>query len=194
MTLLSLHPHSLAAPGLLLLRIAQWGLIGLSAGFLGASFWIWQETRQLTEAVQIQQEAVTRAEHLQQQFLEQARKQGFDLSDTRIQQLAQEVSFAQQLSMRRRFSWTRFLSDLEAAVPPHVAMESIVLNFPKTSLVLNGMARELSDLSSFVERLERHPAFNHVVVSSHKLKQPKEKRQAKNPVVTFSMKVTYTPN
>src|SRR5262247_711862 len=54
------------------------------------------------------------------QLIAQAQQEGIDLSGPSLQQLIAEVSLANQLLTKRHFSWTQFLSTLEAAIPQHV--------------------------------------------------------------------------
>lgn len=184
---------SLSAPGLHLLWMGQWILVLASLSFLGASGWIGWESQNLEDHIATLQEAVTRAQRLDQEYVEQARAQGFDLSTARQTALTQEIEFANSLFAHHEFSWTRFLSDLEAAIPLRISMESVSLNFKDGTISLSGAASTLNDLQSMVNHLEEHGAFHDVVVLSHKIKTPDKREKTQKPSVIFSMKVTYQP-
>ena len=186
---------SLTAPGIRLVSGVQWILVLASVSFFILAVWVLWHSQRIEAKILKREEAVVQAQGMNQQYLQQARVEGFDLSPQRIETLPQEISFANRISSHQAFSWTRFLSDLEAAVPLNISMKSVAPNFKDASIVLTGSADTLSDLTDLVEGLEEHPAFNRVILSSHKIKKFKEKDQKtrQRDYVAFSMKVTYNP-
>ena len=186
---------SLTAPGIRLVSGAQWILVLASVSFFILAVWVLWHSQRIEAKILKREEAVVHAQGMNQQYLQQARLEGFDLSPQRIETLPQEISFANRISSHQAFSWTRFLSDLETAVPLNISMKSVVPNFRDASIVLTGSADTLGDLTDLVEGLEEHPAFNHVILSSHKIKKSNEKEQKtrQRDYVAFSLKVTYNP-
>ena len=101
------------------------------------------------------------------------------------------MTFAKTIRTHQRFSWTQFLNDLEATVPEKISMDSVTLNFKDATIALQGSAATLNDLNRFVDELENHRAFHHVVLSRHSHKSKKKDKQHK--YVVFTMKVSYEP-
>lgn len=183
---------SLNAPGLQIVRWLQTILFLVAVGFLSCSMWIVWETYALDEQIVELQQAITRTQMLDQQFVQEAQAQeGLNFSPARMSLLAQEVEFAKRLHTHQSFSWTIFLTELEAAVPDRISMESITLNFRDGTIALSGSAATLSDLQALVNGLDAHRSFADVVVASHKIKTPDEREPNAKPYVVFSLKVTY---
>ncbi|MFB3071072.1 MAG: PilN domain-containing protein, partial [Nitrospirales bacterium] len=109
-----------------------------------------------------------------------------------LQTLPQHVAFAKELATHQKFSWTQLLNDLEAAVPIRISIESVTLDFRNSSIAVSGAALTLEDLSALVHGLEQHPAFQHIVVSNHKVQKKKDKKR-KFSFIAFSLAVTYQP-
>jgi Tfp pilus assembly protein PilN len=59
----------------------------------------------------------------------------------------------------RRFSWTRFLSDIEAVVPTGVAMKRVDFNRNDGTLSLEGVAQSPEALRNLIVGLERSASF-----------------------------------
>ena len=180
---------SLTPPGIRTIQWIQWGLTFLTGALLLWSTWIWLESHTLRDRIAHYEAAVKRGQQINQQYIQQLQREGFDLSKSRQQTLPKEVAFAKRLRMQQAFSWTRFLSDLETAVPPRISMASVSLNFKNGSIALGGSAEALKDLMSFVEKLEAHPAFHNVVLSKHFEKTKGGKN--KIPYIVFNMTVSY---
>jgi Tfp pilus assembly protein PilN len=109
--------------------------------------------------------------------------EGVDLSDTAMGRLTAQVVFANDLIAKRAFSWTRFLSDLEATVPPRVSINSIRLDFKDAVIAIGGSALSLKDLTTFIISLEDHRAFKDATLLHHRVQD--------NDVVEFSLTVRY---
>ncbi len=171
------------------LLFVQWGLICLTIAGLSISGAIWWISQSLDQQTAQYDQQIQELQTYNQQLIINASSQGIDLSDQRIQTLPKEVTFAHQLRKQLGFSWTQFLNDLESTVPTHLAMQSVKVNFKETSIALNGSAKSLPDINRFVDRLEAHPSFHHVVLSQHVLKR---KRKSKvKPFVLFTLTVLY---
>ena len=182
---------SLTDPGIGTLGLVQWGLTLLIVGSLAIAGYIVWYTGELTDEITYLEQGLTQIQASNHQLMSQAASKGFDLSNSRIQALPKEVAFARQIRKQQSFSWTRFLNDLEATVPPKVSMDSVVLNFKEGSIALSGTSATLKDLNSLVNRLETHPAFHHVVLSRHALKNMGKNKKKR--FLQFTMTVGYTP-
>ena len=185
---------SLAGQGFGLLRAAQWVLTLFIVGSLGAAAWMWWDSRTLVEAAAKHEQAAERVRETSRQFLAQASRAGLDLSDGRIQTLGREVAFANQLLEKRAFSWTRFLTELEDGVPPHISISSVTLSFKDSTITLNGTALTLKDVTTLVNNLENHQAFHDVVLSQHRFKESAEGKAAGHNTagtVEFTLTVVY---
>ncbi|MER3422042.1 MAG: hypothetical protein C4293_01215, partial [Nitrospiraceae bacterium] len=128
-------------------------------------------SRRLESQAGQHEEAAQRVEALTRKFVDQAKRAGIDLTEDRKTRLSQEVAFANRLLEQQAFSWTRFLGDLEEAVPPHVSIRSVALNFKDSVITLNGEALTLKDVTELVNGLENHSAFRNVVLSQHRVKE-----------------------
>jgi Tfp pilus assembly protein PilN len=113
------------------------------------------------------------------------------LSDHAIQKIPQHISFVKQVRERVGFSWTQLLTDLESAVPKSLMMRTVSLDEKTNTVLLNGSAQSLQDLTRLIHQLEKHQAFHDVILTQH---AKKKKQSTKNQsFVVFSMKVSYDP-
>jgi len=189
----------LTARGFGVLRAAQAIMSLVIAGGIGAAVWFWAESRILRAAAVPYEAATQRIIGITANYVKQAKLAGYDLSDERLTGLEQEVSFANQMVAKRAFSWTRFLTDLEDAVPPRVSISSVALGFKDgaSTITLTGSALMLRDLTALVNGLENHAAFRHVVLSHHRIQGPPERadgtsrEQAGARRVEFGLTATY---
>jgi Tfp pilus assembly protein PilN len=150
---------------------------------VGMITWNVREARAIrTLAVEVEQ-ALVRVQEQDRQVQLRGQMEGVDLSDTAMGRLTAQVVFANDLIAKRAFSWTRFLSDLEAAVPPRVSITSIRLDFKDAVITLAGSALSLKDLTTFVISLEDHRAFKDA--------QLLHTRTQDNDVVEFNLTVRY---
>ena len=170
----------------------------LTLAAFGMTAWAWWASQDLTEEAQRYEQATERVQRQTQQLVAESKRVGLELSDKQTGILAREAVFANQLLEKRAFSWTRFLGDLESALPARISIGSVALNFKDSTITLNGAARTFKDLTAFVDGLEEHPAFFNVVLSNHRIKEPKgEERkhgQAPDPgmqTVEFTLTVNY---
>jgi hypothetical protein len=190
---------SLTATGFSLLRAVQWALTFVIAVSATVALWFWWESRTIGELAAQRERATERAQETNRQFAQQASQAGRDLSEVRAKELGQQVAFVNRLTEQRAFSWTRFLSDLEEAVPPHISISSVALDFKETVITLNGTALTLKDLTAMVNKLDNHPAFRNVILSQHRFVEPAGRAESKAPgkdeprTVEFTMTVTYRP-
>ncbi|MEK7838788.1 MAG: PilN domain-containing protein, partial [candidate division NC10 bacterium] len=152
----------------------------LLAGLIG---WEAFQARDLDSRLADARQAVVRVREQDNRLRLQAQTEGMDLSDDALRKLPREVAFANQVAMKRTFSWTRFLGDLEEAVPPRVAINSIRVDSTDTMITLNGSAASLQALTVFIIGLEDHRAFAHALLQQHRMQD--------NGLVEFGLTVRY---
>ncbi|MEW6246108.1 MAG: PilN domain-containing protein [Nitrospirota bacterium] len=129
--------------------------------------------------------ALQRVREQDRAFVAESAKEGIDLSDAALQRLPGEVALANQLLEKRVFSWTRFLTELEQAIPSRLAINSIRLD-PNSSIIrLNGAAFSLEDVTALAVALQDHPTFKDPVLGQH--------RDAGNGLVEFDLTLRYRP-
>ena len=104
-----------------------------------------------------------------QQLLAQAQQEGVDLSGPSLQQLPAEVSLANQLLTKRHFSWTQFLSALEAAIPQHVSIKSIRLDPGSAVVHITGLAVTVEDVTALTVTMQDHAVFRDPVLDQHRV-------------------------
>lgn len=101
------------------------------------------------------------------QLLAETRKEGIDLSESSLQQLPGVVAQANQLLVRRNFSWTQFLSGLEGALPPNVSIKGVHLDPASAIVYIVGVAATVEDVSALTMHLQTHPVFYDPVLGEH---------------------------
>lgn len=134
------------------------------------------------QIVEVEQ-ALAGVRDLDNRVRQQAQGEGVDLSDTALQRLPREVVFANHVIMKWAFSWTRFLTDLEEAVPPGVAIHGIKPDAQGSIITLGGTALSLKDLTTLIISLEDHRAFKDAVLGQHRLSE--------NNLVEFGLTMRY---
>jgi hypothetical protein len=160
---------------------AMLGLLLLT--LIGLIAWDFQQAKALETQVAAVENALARVRDQDSRLQLQAKTEGLDVSDAAFQRLPVEVAFANQVIAKRIFSWTRFLSDLEEAVPVRVAIHSIRLDVKGSMIALNGSALTLQDLTALIIGLEDHRAFRDAVLGRHHVKD--------NGLVEFTLTVRY---
>lgn len=183
---------SLASSSLVVVQLIQAALVGASLIFFSGIGWLWWETQEVEAEIREYEEGVSQVMETSRQFRQQAEAKGYNLSDQWIQALPQHVAFSNALASQQKFSWTQFLNDLETAVPARISMDSVVLDFQRSTITLSGAALTLDDLSALVNGLERHQAFQQIVLANHKILKKDDKRR-KFSFFAFNLEVTYQP-
>jgi len=148
-----------------LMLIALCGIIGVSI------FWSVAQTVLIMRG---QHEMQARLDHVRmqdQQLLAEAQQEGIDLSESVSQQLPVEVSLANQLLTKRNFSWTQFLSALEAAIPRDVSIQSIHLDPGSTVVHITGLAVTVEDVTALTVTLQDNAFFHDPVLGQHRAGQ-----------------------
>jgi len=160
------------------------GLMLLSLAFIGLFAWDYQRLQDVQAETAVAEQALVRARDQDRRLQADGRAEGLDLSDPALQRMVKDVAFANQLIAKRAFSWTHFLGDLEEAIPPRVAINSVRLDIKESAIALNGTASSLKDLTALIISLEDHPAFHDAVLSQHHVQD--------NTLVDFTLTVRYT--
>jgi Tfp pilus assembly protein PilN len=75
------------------------------------------------------------------------------------EQLVKDLTAMSGLMESKKFSCTRFLTNIEAVVPKGVALKKVAFNPHDHSLTLEGMAHSPESLRNLVERLEKSSSF-----------------------------------
>jgi hypothetical protein len=159
-----------AAPSIVsTLRAFQWSLIGLTVLSIGLIGWWWQETQEVDAIAERYETAALRTATLNRQFEAQLAREGLSLPGDQIAMVQGKIAFANLLSEKRAFSWTRLLSELEETVPANVSIGSVKLDFQQSNIVVDGLARSLQDVNVFVQTLQTHQAFQKAVLAKHEV-------------------------
>ena len=154
-------------PAVPLLRAAQAGLIGLILLCVGVSVWWWDESWTLNETAERFETRAARTDTLNRQFEASLKRERLTLPGDQIALIQGKIAFANQLTEKRAFSWTRLLSELEETVPAQVSVGSVKLDFHQSRILLDGIAASLQDVNTFVRALQRHQAFHGAVLVKH---------------------------
>ncbi len=162
---------------------ARTALLALSGALILTLVWETAHIMFVTWEAREIQAALARVHAQDKQLVEEARAKGIDLSEHMMQQLPGEVALANQIIEKRSFSWTRFLSELEQAIPTHVAISSIRLDPGRLVIHLTGTAVSLEDVTTFTVALQDHPTFKNPVLGQH--------RDAGNGTVEFDLTLHY---
>jgi len=144
-------------------------LVALS-GIVGVSI-LWSVT-QTVMTMRDRHDMQARLDHIRMQdhqLLAEAQQEGIDLSGPALQQLPAEVNLANQLLSKRHFSWTQFLSVLEAAMPRHVSIKSIRLDPGSAVVHITGLAVTVEDVTALTITLQDHDVFRDPVLDQHRV-------------------------
>lgn len=165
---------AVAPPMVSTLHALQWSLISLtvlSVGFIG---WWWQETQDVDAIAERYETAAVRTEILNRQFEAQLVREELTLPGDQVAMVQGKIAFANLLSEKRAFSWTRLLSELEETVPANVSIASVKLDFQQSNIIVDGLARSLQDVNVFVQTLQTHRAFQRAVLAKHEVHKGRE--------------------
>lgn len=160
-------------------------LAAVSLFLIGLTVWDLWEARALRDQAAVVEQALARVQEQDRRVQQAAQTEGVDLSDGALGKLTGDVAFANELIAQRAFSWTRFLSDLEDAVPPGVSIRQIRLNSKGAAVTIGGSALSLKELAALVISLEDHRTFTDANLLEHRVQE--------NDVVNFSVTAHYQP-
>ena len=158
---------SFKPPAIAVVRRMQWILSVIALTCLVCAVSFLQESRSLDEQSDYYEHALARQHRLTQLLAEDMARTGLTLTDERINAVRKDVAFANQLTQKRDFSWTEMLHNLENAVPSHVSISSVRLNFQDSTIVLHGTVKTIQDLNSLVAKLDEAGTFSRVALTEH---------------------------
>lgn len=121
---------------------------------------------------------------------EQTRSLNQKMSRSNATAKLSEVEQLNQLLLRKSFSWTRLLANLEKLVPEDVRMVSlqpVVDEQGKIYLNMNVRGRTLADVTEFLKALENSKVFHDVALAVE------EKKGAAAGEVEFTLSASYNP-
>ncbi|MBS0169835.1 MAG: PilN domain-containing protein [Nitrospira sp.] len=145
-------------------------VIMILAGAIGvAIFWDMSQAWLVWQEVQSMETALAQVQERDRELLKEAQHEGLDLSDAALQLLPKEIEFANHLIEKRSFSWTRFLTELERAIPQRIAVNSIRLDPTNSTIMLTGSARALEDVTTLTVTFQDHPQFKDPVLGQHRV-------------------------
>lgn len=145
-------------------------VLAVATGVLGVSI-VWSAT-QTVMMVSDRYNMQAGLEHIRTQdreLLAEAQREGIDLSEASLRQLSAEVTLANQLLTKRHFSWTQFLSALEAAIPRHVSIQSIRLDPGSAVVHMTGLAVTVEDVTALTATLQDNAVFRDPVLGQHRM-------------------------
>jgi hypothetical protein len=180
---------NLSAPGTQYLQLTQFGLNLLTVGALALTGSFWWYGSALNQQIDVIEEQVATVQAANEQLIAQAQMTGLDLSHQAIHGIPPQVAFVKQVRERVGFSWTQLLNDLETAIPPDITMNSVSLDEKHHTILLQGSATSLPDLNRLIHQLDKHPAFQKVMLSQHASKHKKDERGESH--IAFSLTVSY---
>ncbi len=146
---------------------AQFALMALCAVVALLIAWSVVRTAGLSYDRQKLEARLSQVREQERQLALLAGQDGLDLSQGSLQRLPAEVSLANQLLAKRNFSWTQFLSGLEEAIPPRVAIKSVRLDPGSAFIHLTGAALTVEDVTALALKLQNHPIFHDPVLGQH---------------------------
>jgi Tfp pilus assembly protein PilN len=145
-------------------------VIMLLAGAIGmAMLWDISQAWLVWQDVGSMESALNQVQERDRELLKEAQQEGLDLSEAALQALPKEIEFANQLIEKRSFSWTRFLTELERAIPQRIAVNSIRLDPANATIMLTGSARALEDVTTLTVTFQDHPQFKEPVLGQHRI-------------------------
>lgn len=86
-----------------------------------------------------------------------------------------EIGFLNHLILRKNFSWTRLFAIIEEMVPDNVHFTNLTPDVGTNggiTLHLGVRARSIADVKEFLERLEKSPVFENVIVTAEQKNDP----------------------
>ncbi len=168
-------PHlalSITPPATKLLNVMQWVAVVVCCASLALTLKWWNDSVVMEATATHLDRVVQRLNHANTSRSESMTRERLTLSMDQIAAIQHNVLFVNQLAEKRAFSWSRLLADLEATIPPQMALRTIQLNFQDSTIALHGSAASLQDLHAFMSNLEHHTAFRHATLASHRIVHP----------------------
>lgn len=154
-------------PAISVARLVQTMLWVMVGGAMVLAAWISHETLQLDEEAARYERAAQRLQAQNGQFADLLRREGLRVTPQQLMDLKREVTFANQLSEKHDFSWSRLLSALEEVLPSRVSLVSIQMDARESMVTLQGVAASHREVTDLVAHLVQHAAFHKPTLSNH---------------------------
>ncbi|MFQ5455514.1 MAG: PilN domain-containing protein [Nitrospirota bacterium] len=128
-------------------------------------------------------ESSVRVKEREKILVSDLKKRGIDISKKGVNRLKRDVSFANELIEKKRFSWSLFFNDIEEDVSSNISIKAIKPSSQQSSIVINGAALSLKSLTNFIKDLEDSDRFNEVFLTNQK--------KGKDNLLDFTIKLKY---
>ncbi|MBI1397106.1 MAG: hypothetical protein GC151_14110 [Betaproteobacteria bacterium] len=102
-------------------------------------------------------------------------------------EVALEIGRANEVLDQLNLGWDRLFGDIESAVTPDVAMLGIQPNPRARSVTIDGEAKDLNGLLTFLARLEGTSSMDRVFLASHEVRTSDPQRP-----IDFKIQATWT--
>jgi len=132
-------------------------------------FWNLRQMSLAYQECRIIEVELDRVRQQDRDLIAEVRHAGIDLSEEALKKLPFEVQLANQILEKRTFSWTRFLTELEQAIPSHLTLISVRLDQTGTMVLLKGTATNLEDITTFTVGLQDHVVFKDPILAQHRV-------------------------
>lgn len=159
---------NLASENVTALKRIKLALIAASAGLLGLLALTVMDAAATRQ--QLGEERLRTAElsERRQSVEERLQREGLVLTEEGRAAMKAQVDVANQMIQQRLFSWSGLLLELERATPPGVSLLGVQPQPSTRTVTLKGEALTLSQLTSFVIKLEESPTFGDVFLADQK--------------------------
>lgn len=104
-------------------------------------------------------------------------------------QISEQVKKINLLIDNVSFQWSTFLANLERVTPEGVKIRSLTPKEKGGSTQIQGVAKEMSDLRTFLDRLYRSPLFNQVALRNNSRIKVKDSVGKEHQAINFSLEV-----
>ena len=149
------------------IRGIQWGLSSLAIGAGLLTGWMWWNIQALEEDRARYAVAAERTDSFNRQFAAQLEQEGLTLSAQQMADIKDEVLFVNQLAMKRGFSWTQLLHDLEEALPAGTSIGKIQRDVKQGTITIDGRATGMTALNMLMSTMQSRSAFRRPVLHHH---------------------------
>lgn len=120
-----------------------------------------------------------------------ARQGGFGAAVTpaALEMASRQLAAAETIIEADHFRWTHLLGRLEELAPARVAIRSLRPDFQKHSLQISAVARDLRDMTAFLDALLESPDLAQVSLAGHSEAEETSSQGRTQPMVHFSLSI-----
>jgi len=130
--------------------------------------------------------------HLEELDVRLASRQGvsgFPVTPEALELVSRQLAAAETIIAADRFRWTRLLGRLEELAPARVAVRSLRPDFKSHSLQISAVARDLRDMTAFLDALLESPDLAKVSLAGHSEKEEKSSQGRPESVIQFTLSI-----